>query len=271
MQVEAAERFPVWPAASAGAALLMVSAGVTALAQPPETPQPLKTLAGPAVMPAPVPARPATVRIVLPSPRDPEPRAAGAVRIALPDLDAAPPIGASKQELPAPEPASLTPARAAAIDVGALTELAPVAPQVAPQVSGPEAAAMLAVRRPAPAFVGPSVTDSTAAPAEDRARIVPVDPSLPRVGGRRSVALEVSARIDGVKAGRVALLIRDGDDICIRLADLLAVAAPAMESGLAERLNAAQAAQSYVTLNALRAAGIAVRFDDDDRLLIATH
>jgi hypothetical protein len=211
--------------------------------------------------------RPATVRIILPSPSEPQQRATGTVRIALPDLDTVPPIAAPQPETPAPEPASLTPARPAAIDLGALTELAPVAPPV----GTPEPAAMLPVRRPAPAIIGPSAIDPAGAPAEDRARIVPVDPLVAKVAGRRSVALEVSARIDGVKAGRVALLIRSGDDISIRLADLLAVAAPGMETGLAERLGAAQAAQSYVTLNDLRAAGIAVRFDDDDRLLITTR
>jgi hypothetical protein len=267
VQVEAAERFPVWPTASAGAALLMVSAGVTALARPLEPTQPFKTLAAPVLAPSPVPVRPATVRIILPNPRDAEQRTTGTVRIALPDLDTLPPIAAPKPELPAPDAVSLTPARTAAIDLGALTELAPVAPPV----KAPEPAAMLPVRRPAPAFIGPSAIDRADAPAEDRARIVPVDPLVAKVAGRRSVALEVSARIDGVKAGRVTLLIRSGDDISIRLADLLAVAAPAMQTGIAERLGAAEAAQSYVTLNDLRAAGIAVRFDDDDRLLITTR
>lgn len=255
----------MWPAASASAALFVVSAGVTALAQPSTPSQAAQPLIRHLAIPAEPPSRPATVRIVLPSPPETGHRGVGAVRIALPDLDASPPVPAPEAEPAVPNPASLTPARAAPIDLGTLTAL----PPVAPPIEATEPATMLPMRRPAPSFAGPRAADMAAAPAEDRARIIPVDPNVPRVGGRRGVALEVSARIDGVKAGRVALLIRSGDDICVRLADLLAIAAPAMEPGLAERLSAAQAAQSYVTLNELRAAGIAVRFDDDDRLLIS--
>lgn len=86
-----------------------------------------------------------------------------------------------------------------------------------------------------------------------------------------SVSLTVATKLNGAAAGRVSLLIRDDENISVRLADLLAVIEPAVEPDLYSRLSASQAAQGYVTLNALRAAGIAIRFDDSDRLVIGTR
>ncbi|MCW1430093.1 hypothetical protein [Novosphingobium sp. JCM 18896] len=85
-----------------------------------------------------------------------------------------------------------------------------------------------------------------------------------------SVSLTVATKLNGVTAGRVSLLIRDDENISVRLTDLLAVIESSVDPELYTRLGTSQAAQGYVTLNALRAAGIAIRFDDRDRLVIGT-
>ena len=85
-----------------------------------------------------------------------------------------------------------------------------------------------------------------------------------------SVSLKVSATVNGGAVGRVALLIDDAENIQVRLSDLLSILKPELAPGLYERLSDSQAAQTYMTLNDLRAAGIKVRFDENDRLVITT-
>ena len=86
-----------------------------------------------------------------------------------------------------------------------------------------------------------------------------------------SVSLTVATRLNGAAGGRVSLLIRDDENISVRLSDLLAVIQTEVDPDLYARLGTSQGTQGYVTLNALRAAGIAVRFDDHDRLVIGTR
>ena len=85
---------------------------------------------------------------------------------------------------------------------------------------------------------------------------------------RARAAIEIPTKVNGAPVGSLMLQIRDNQSFSIRLADLLEVVEGTMEPALYERLNRSQAAQSYVTLNDLRAAGIAVRFNDEDQLLI---
>ena len=85
---------------------------------------------------------------------------------------------------------------------------------------------------------------------------------------RARVAIEVGAKINGAPAGQVLLQIRDNGNFSVRLADLLEMLHHTMEPEIYERLGGSQAGQSYVTLNDLRAAGIPVRFNDEDQLLI---
>jgi hypothetical protein len=84
----------------------------------------------------------------------------------------------------------------------------------------------------------------------------------------QGLAFDVATTVNGSSAGRVALLIRDGENISVRLADLLAAVQPTIDPGLYEKLSASQAAQSYMTFNELREAGIAVRFNDKDQLIL---
>lgn len=116
-----------------------------------------------------------------------------------------------------------------------------------------------------PIPLGPSAEED--APA----RLAPVDTAPAKRPGIARVAFDVAAKVNGTAAGRVSLLIKDGENISVRLADLLGILQPRIEPELYDRLAGAQAAQSYVTFNDLRAAGIAVRFDDRDRLLIGTR
>lgn len=116
-----------------------------------------------------------------------------------------------------------------------------------------------------PIPLGPSADDGNEAPAALTAA-APAKPS-----GIAKVAFDVVARVNGAAAGRVGLLIQDEENISVRLADLLAVLRTRIEPRLYDRLSNAPAAQSYVTFNDLRTAGIAIRFDDRDRLLIGTQ
>jgi hypothetical protein len=82
-----------------------------------------------------------------------------------------------------------------------------------------------------------------------------------------SVSLQVSAKVNGAPAGRVSLLIRDSENISVQLSDILPILESAVEPAVFERLSALQG-QAYVTFNDLRAAGLSVRFDAHDRLLL---
>jgi len=87
----------------------------------------------------------------------------------------------------------------------------------------------------------------------------------------QGLAFDVSTTVNNASVGKVSLLIRDGENISIRLADLLAAVQPAIDPALYQKLSASQAAQSYMTFNELREAGISVRFNDNDRLILGTR
>ncbi|MBV1686510.1 hypothetical protein KRR38_02205 [Novosphingobium sp. G106] len=84
----------------------------------------------------------------------------------------------------------------------------------------------------------------------------------------QGLTFDVATTVNGTSVGKVSLLIRDGENISIRLADLLAAVQPSLDPVLYQKLSASQAAQSYMTFNELREAGIAVRFNDNDRLIL---
>lgn len=84
----------------------------------------------------------------------------------------------------------------------------------------------------------------------------------------QGLAFDVATTVNGSSVGKVSLLIRDGENISIRLTDLLAAVQPSLDPALYQKLADSQAAQSYMTFNELREAGIAVRFNDNDRLIL---
>ena len=88
--------------------------------------------------------------------------------------------------------------------------------------------------------------------------------------GERGIEFDVATRVNGVPAGNVPLLIADGENFSVRLADVLAAIQPMMDQPLYERLSASESASEYVTLNTLRESGIAVDFDADDRLILGS-
>lgn len=130
---------------------------------------------------------------------------------------------------------------------------------------------LTAVRPVLTPMTGATSLDPNPASGIDAERTVALDSPAKIRRGRGMVALEVTARVNGASVGRVSLLIRDRENISIRLADLLTVLEPAMEPSLFERLSASRASQTHLTLNDLRLAGISVQFDERDRLLFATH
>ena len=82
------------------------------------------------------------------------------------------------------------------------------------------------------------------------------------------IEFEVAAKVNGTIAGKVPLLIADNQNISVKLGGLLALIEPMMDKDEFASLSASQAANEFVTLNDLRAAGIDVSFDKHDRLVL---
>lgn len=123
-----------------------------------------------------------------------------------------------------------------------------------------------ALRPPAP-----SQSLVAVGPLEDEAGPAPrfgVDAPASKRPAFDTVSLQVSARVNGAAAGRVSLMIRDQDNISIRLADVLGILRPAIDPTLYDRLSGST--RSYMTFNELRAAGVTVDFDKRDRLILST-
>ena len=251
----------------------------------------------------PATVRAATVRIVLPPPAalapTARPRSTGTVRLLLRDLRPAPPpptaLVVSPVEItplsPAPSalPADAKDAESANLVRGdgrdlvsfsaamseitaSLTAASDPRRRKAGPVDEPLDPAGLRQAAPSPADLLASSTprsDPLAAPS-DRAQMILTDAMKPKKRTVPSVSLKLSASVNGGAPGRVALLIDDAENIQVRLSDLLAILKPELEPGLYAQLSDSQAAHSYMTLNDLRAAGIKVRFDENDRLVITT-
>lgn len=96
-----------------------------------------------------------------------------------------------------------------------------------------------------------------------------VQPPLGRAEeSARGVQFDVAALVNGVPAGRVPLRIVDGENISVRLGDLLDALRPVMDGATFETFSTSRSADEYITFNTLRASGIAVGFDGDDRLIL---
>ena len=121
-----------------------------------------------------------------------------------------------------------------------------------------------------PSLVASRTADPDPSGSSARAQMLLTEAMTPRKRKVASVSLTVSTLVNGTAAGRVSLLFNDTENISAQLADLLAVLKPALDPELYERLVGSQAAQTYMTFNELREAGIKVRFDADDRLLLTT-
>lgn len=87
---------------------------------------------------------------------------------------------------------------------------------------------------------------------------------------QRGIEFDIAVSIEGAPGARVPVLIDASDTISVRLADLLGAVRPLMDEPTFAQLNAAGAAQEYVTFGTLRKAGIDLRYDAArDRLTIA--
>lgn len=84
------------------------------------------------------------------------------------------------------------------------------------------------------------------------------------------IDFEAAALVNGAPAGRVPLRIADGENISVRLGDILGALQPLMDSTTYDALASSQAAGEYVTFDTLRAKGIAVRFDAQDRVVFGS-
>lgn len=286
------------------AAFLLIGAGV-AIAQPLEnrksTP-PARTDRSAPVLSA------ATIRIVLPPPADLAPPAkrvsAGSVRISLdklapvslapamvtPPSSPAPPLvdgGAdpqaeNKADLAAPKGKDTAGFSATLREISASLGSAPARRMDAfSDAASGDDLAYFGANGPAEtrqssradqALVGsrPDHDDPLTHSESPQAILTEVMKPKPKRRSITSVALQVSATVNGNAAGPVSLLINDAENIAVRLSDLLAILQPAIEPALYERLSESQAAQAYMTLNELRLSGISARFDDDDRLVLDT-
>ena len=240
-------------------------------------------IASPATMPpraASLLTRPATIRIVLPEPIKmvaPSQRTNGA----LPGL-IQPPIGPTAGAQTAPTPSSAIVRDPAAQDPASLTLAAmatatlpgprqPNIPQTGPAAvtggsSSNDNASLVTGSETSLPLSGMS-SAALVAPAESTPRPSPAGSSRYKrtVSG---LAFQLPASVNGVDMGAVALLIQNDHEISVRLADLIGLVGPMMTEAQNQELRQAAAAQSYVTLNQLRAAGIPVRFIDNDRLVL---
>lgn len=84
----------------------------------------------------------------------------------------------------------------------------------------------------------------------------------------RGIEFVTPALVNGALAGSAPLLIADGRNISIRLADVLALLKPLMGKAGYDALRGAKRANDFVTLETLRAAGIAARMDSQDQLVL---
>jgi hypothetical protein len=252
---------------------------------------------------APTTVRAATVRIALPPPAaltpPPRHRQAGTVRLLLRDLGPATPpptalVISPVEAMPlSPAPAAIAsdpatdPNEPASLvrsggDLAAFSAKMSEITASLSAASGPQRRKAGPVDKPVDGIAsGPagsaadllasstSRPDPLAAPGE-RAQMILTEAMTPKKRTVPTVSLKVSATVNGGAVGRVALLIDDAENIQVRLSDLLAILEPELEPGLYAQLSDSQAAQSYMTLNDLRAAGIKVRFDENDRLVITT-
>ncbi|MBW8754263.1 MAG: hypothetical protein JF595_08925 [Sphingomonadales bacterium] len=300
--------WPVRTAAPALAAFLVTGAGVAAIAQPTDAhPEPARLTTVPAatiriVLPPPAPPAPGARDKSAETPGFSPHRLAAVT----PVVGAAAVLPAKPATAPAVRPAGLTPQRMDAPQrTGASAR--PVATSGAGEAEYAAALRIITAKPPPPSIPMADAesraaaarvydTDEVAPPSRDRmAALQPVparaliDSTAPHdmrpssaamlrmqpdetIGRYRQtaqgLAFEVAATVNGTSAGPVSLLIRDGENISIRLADLLAAVEPTIAAALYEKLSGSQAAQSYMTFNQLREAGIAVRFNDDDRLIL---
>ena len=89
--------------------------------------------------------------------------------------------------------------------------------------------------------------------------------------GARGIEFDVAAKVNGVPVGKVALLIADGENFSVRLADVLTAVEPIMDKAVYAALRASHSSGEYVTLNTLRQSGIAVGFDANDQLILGSR
>ncbi len=89
--------------------------------------------------------------------------------------------------------------------------------------------------------------------------------------GANGIELEVEAVVNGTPAGKVPLLIADGENFSVRLADILKAVQPLMERLAYDSLSASKGAGEYVTFNTLRASGVAVGFNANDQLILGSN
>ena len=110
----------------------------------------------------------------------------------------------------------------------------------------------------------------TAQPGEAGAVAAPEQGASIYKYGVHGIEWEVEAVINGAPAGKVPLLIPDGENISVRLTDILKAIQPLMEPLAYDTLSASKSAGEYVTFNTLRASGIAVSFSSNDQLILGS-
>lgn len=167
---------------------------------------------------------------------------------------------AAPATVPQPQPAAAPTARQ--------VEAAPVQ-QVKPRLAVAPATPNQSVTRPAitPAKAAPRAVP---APRQERAAAGQVAPGRYRLI-ENGVEFKIAANIRGIEAGKVSLRVANDGPISVRLGDLLSLVEADIEWSDFERLSSSKSADEYLTFQALRHAGIDVRYDaGGDRLVLGS-
>ena len=238
---------------------------------------------------APVVETPVELPIVPPVVPVGEPAALAAVPVAAPIVPALAPILPDAVAVPPAEvanPAALVPP---------VDNALPPAPVVAPVVPAEPPAALVPATEPV-AEAAPAAAPllrHRSIPRQTRAQIAPVRrpvayaptaapvpraapaalPELPAYSRYRyadgALQFAMPARIGEVELGTLPLKIGAGDDVSVRLGDLLAKVQSRMDPAVYDRLSASSSASEFVTFSALREAGIDVRYDSaNDQIIL---
>lgn len=196
-------------------------------------------------------------------------------------------IGGNAPQTRISEAASASPARpgsALALDATLAPPIQPLALSNEVQADSPvglvhglqphDGAQGLAVAHPRERLVSSDLTDRIL--ADTAQTIVQTAPGNSKGSFGRSgeetaipqVAFTLPARVNDKPAGSIQLMILDNSNISVNLADILTLLKSKIDPQRYDWLRHAPAAQSNITLNDLRAAGIPVRFGADDELII---
>jgi hypothetical protein len=85
------------------------------------------------------------------------------------------------------------------------------------------------------------------------------------------IIYSLAVEINGTSFGRAPVLVGNDNRLAIKLGDILALLEPAMDHATYERLSSSKDADTFVSFDRIRAAGIDIRYDTvHDRLILGS-